>query len=74
MKEPSAPCLDCKVRYVGCHSKCDAYIDFTRMHNLYVQTISSMKQADYDMDEVEKQRFEKYYKQKHYNEKKGAYD
>lgn len=44
------------------------------MHNLYVQTVRSMKQADFDMDEVEKQRFEKYYKQKHYNEKKGAYD
>lgn len=26
--KPSSPCKDCPDRYVGCHSKCNKYIDY----------------------------------------------
>ena len=74
MKKPEAPCLDCEKRYVGCHDKCDAYQDFKRLSAIYTETIKSIKINDIIMNEVEKQRFEKYNRNKRYNEKKGAYD
>ena len=27
---PSAPCKGCEKRYVGCHSKCEEYIDYKK--------------------------------------------
>lgn len=26
----SGPCKDCTERYVGCHSKCEKYVDFRK--------------------------------------------
>ena len=29
MMKPQAPCKDCYKRYLGCHSECDDYIDYS---------------------------------------------
>ena len=74
MKEPSSPCLDCKSRYIGCHGKCIDYSDYKKALANYAQVIRDAKNADYVMDEVEKNRFSKYNRHKQYQGKQGAYD
>lgn len=29
----TSPCKDCPDRYVGCHSKCDKYLEFKEQHS-----------------------------------------
>lgn len=31
MKKPQAPCLGCKDREVGCHSKCERYKEYAEL-------------------------------------------
>lgn len=73
MKEPSAPCKDCKDRKLHCHDKCEKYLTFKKDHAAYVKFIRQQKQSDYDLDDVEKKRFEKYNKAKIRHDKEGAY-
>ena len=74
MKEPSAPCKDCKNRKLHCHDKCQKYVDFKIEHAEYVRFIRDQKRSMYDMDEVVKKRFEKYNKAKIRHNKEGAYN
>ena len=30
-KQPIAPCYKCKERVVGCHSKCEKYLEFSEV-------------------------------------------
>lgn len=55
-------CYDCKRRYVGCHSRCQAYKDFK-------ETLEKRKEpADRDLAEYLKQA---YYKMSGYKYKRG---
>ncbi len=35
MKQPEAPCLGCEERYIGCHSVCEKYQEFTHLLELW---------------------------------------
>lgn len=32
LKSIITPCKDCEERYAGCHSKCELYIDWKKVH------------------------------------------
>ena len=40
---PNAPCLGCEKRYLGCHSKCEEYIDFKNKSQEANQRIANKK-------------------------------
>ena len=73
MKEPSAPCKNCQDRKLHCHDRCEKYLAFKKDHAEYVRLIRNQKQSEYDLDDVEKKRFEKYNKAKIRHDKEGAY-
>lgn len=74
MKEPSAPCKDCKNRKLHCHDHCAKYQTFKSDLAKYKELIRQQKKSMYDMDEVENRRFEKYNKAKTRHDKQGAYN
>lgn len=47
MKVP--PCKDCEERYVGCHSKCVAYLEWKKEHDLYKNKIIEGNKLDYHL-------------------------
>lgn len=69
MKEPLAPCKDCKDRYVGCHEKCKAYLDFKEAHEEWAKLVFQNKLEDTRIAQIEVNRFKPYYKHKLYKDK-----
>lgn len=37
----NAPCLDCKDRFIGCHSKCEKYKQFKRKMEVLPQNVGA---------------------------------
>ena len=74
MLEPMSPCLGCKERYIGCHDRCDAYLEYKKLLAEYKCEINKAKQLDAELNEVSKQRFEKYLRNKKRHQKEGAYN
>ena len=62
MKRPFAPCKDCENRTLGCQSKCPLYLDFRLKTEEYNKIIRQSKQKEWDMNNLEHQRFKSYYK------------
>lgn len=53
----SSPCKDCEDRNVGCHSKCEKYIEFKRMRDERKTENKIKREYDYYLAE----KFQKYY-------------
>ena len=41
-----SPCLDCPDRHLGCHSTCEKYISFQKLHKEEKARMSEAKLAD----------------------------
>jgi len=64
MKEPKAPCYGCTDRKVGCHSKCEKYIQFHKDRYEWNKHIFETQLHEIQMNDLEKRRFAEYNKQK----------
>jgi hypothetical protein len=53
--KPKPPCLDCKDRYVGCHVKCEKYIEFRKSlddHNRIVKEYNRDEARDFLIEQI----------------------
>ena len=48
MSEIKVPCKDCKDRQIGCHSKCEKYLEFKKQNDEIKRKQRIEKQAEYD--------------------------
>lgn len=50
MNKPKSTCFQCKDREVGCHSKCEKYIEFKKLSDEYNDNMrkSREEQSSYD--------------------------
>ena len=48
----SAPCKDCVVRAVGCHSTCDKYRKFANERKEYVRKVNAYRRKEREYMEV----------------------
>lgn len=50
MKKPQSTCLNCKKRYVGCHSECEEYIEFKKQLDIYYKERSKTLAEEWNAD------------------------
>lgn len=48
-----SPCYKCEDREVGCHSKCERYIDFSTKHQEENEAIRRAKEEDWRIRDYE---------------------
>lgn len=53
-RKTDAPCLTCEDRYLGCHGKCKAYLDWNRGQSESRESIHMVKLDECMKDEVER--------------------
>lgn len=43
MAKPKSPCLDCKIREVGCHDQCVQHLDYKSLMKEFHKQINAVK-------------------------------
>lgn len=51
-----APCKDCKDRELGCHSKCEAYIEWAKEHEEAREKDRSERVIDFTLRKLKRER------------------
>lgn len=50
MGKPQSTCRDCKDRYVGCHSKCERYIEYRKELEMYFKGMKETRATEWIAD------------------------
>lgn len=53
MKAPECPCRDCADRQAGCHSSCNAYMEWQAKNKEYVKAVMEKRMQEYIMRDYE---------------------
>lgn len=53
---PTAPCLNCPNRYLGCHDTCQKYLTYRKEQDIVNTKRSKERRFEKEMDDYEKRR------------------
>ena len=53
---PTAPCLNCPDRYLGCHDTCQKYLTYRKEQDIVNTKRSKERRFEKEMDDYEKRR------------------
>lgn len=56
MKKSKSPCYQCEKRYVGCHSKCEEYISFSKENEEYRENLHKQNRLEHGFYHDKKRR------------------
>ena len=65
MVKPTAPCMDCSDRNIGCHSMCDRYKAYTEAHEELKESIRKQKFVHNSLKDMHKEQYARYLRNRH---------
>ena len=67
MIKPTAPCMDCSARNIGCHGICDRYKAYTEAHDELKESIRKQKFVHNSLKDMHKEQYARYLRNRHKN-------
>lgn len=67
MVKPTAPCMGCSDKYIGCHGICDRYKAYTEANEKFKDSIRQQKFVHNSLKDMHKEQYARYLRNRHKN-------
>lgn len=65
MIKPTAPCMGCSDKHIGCHEICDMYKAYTEANEEFKESIRQQKFVHNSLKDMHKEQYARYLRNRH---------